>query len=79
MACSSAVVAHNNKFNRAVLGDDAAYFSTVHDLGAIFEEINPAKIRQQKVNNLEKIKNQYNWDLVTNAYEQLFYEATDNR
>jgi len=79
MACSSPVVAHNNKFNKAVLGEDAAYFSTTTELAVIFDTYKPDSVKIQTLNNIEKIKNKYNWDFITDAYEQLFYEATDTR
>lgn len=79
MACSSPVVAHGNKFNKAVLGKDAQFFSSVKELAIIFEQFDSDKINNQIRNNLSKIHRKYNWDLVTEKYEQLFYEAIHSR
>jgi glycosyltransferase involved in cell wall biosynthesis len=79
MACSSPVVAHGNKFNRAVLGEDAQFFSSSEELRKVFEQFNEGRVQQQIENNLLKINTKYNWELVSNAYEQLFYEAIHSR
>lgn len=79
MACSSPVVAHGNKFNRAVLGEDAHFFTTSEELKSIFEQFDADVIENQIKNNLLKINKKYNWDLITAEYEQLFYDAINSR
>ena len=79
MACSSPVIAHDNPFNKAVLGDDAYYFSSANDLKIQFESFNPKAISLGIENNLKKIEEKYNWDMVTEAYEKLFYEVIGDR
>ena len=79
MACSSPVVAHKNQFNQAVLGKDAYFFSSAEELKVIFEGFDAVEIDKQINNNLVRIKEKYNWDMVTNKYEKLFYEAIDSR
>ena len=79
MACSSAVVAHNNQFNRSVLGENAYYFSSAKELSSIFNKYDSEQTELFKKNNLARIENQYNWNMVTDEYEKLFYEAIDSR
>ena len=75
MACRCNVIAHNNPFNRSVLGNNAFYFSNSKDLSVIFKNKKEDDFLTCRETNLEKIKNHYHWDIVCDAYEKLFYEA----
>lgn len=79
MACSSPVVAHRNQFNQAVLGGDASYFTSAEELSHIFEEFDETVTKGNILKNLIKIKQKYNWNIVADAYEQLFYESISSR
>ena len=78
MACSSPVIAHNNVFNKAVLDEDAYFFSSAKELQLIFESFDSIEINKRIGNNLIKIRQVYNWDAVTDAYEKLFYETLNS-
>jgi hypothetical protein len=55
MACNCRIAAHNNIFNKAVLGEDADYFSNERDLAAIINAaINTVVVDQRKAANLRK-------------------------
>jgi glycosyltransferase involved in cell wall biosynthesis len=76
MACGSRIVAHDNPFNRAVLGSDADYFITeanVRDI--ILGTPSEPEIEIRKQHNLEKILSVYNHDLIADAYENLMFKA----
>ncbi|MDZ7847528.1 MAG: DUF1972 domain-containing protein [Owenweeksia sp.] len=76
MACSCMICAHDNPFNREVLGDDANYFldpSDVSNANNILKRND--KQRQKTKRNLEKIKDKYNWQVVTDQYELLMQQA----
>jgi glycosyltransferase involved in cell wall biosynthesis len=75
MACSCRIVAHDNPFNRFVLGDTGKYFSTENELSGHFSHYNEKEFESLTKQNLAKIKNEYNWDAVTDAYEKLFNDA----
>ncbi len=75
MACSCLIIAHKNPFNEAVLGSDALYFSSEDELGGIFKHSIPEEIKIWAGHNLDKIRNEYNWESVTYAYENLFLNA----
>ena len=77
MACSSPVIAHDNPFNRAVLGPDAQYFGSAEALADILEGNPREDINKHIQNNLQKVKDVYNWDAISHAYEKLFYESLD--
>lgn len=71
MASRAIVAAHDNAFNRAVLQDDAFYFTSPYEVKGIIET---ATCNEQQLtminNNLKKIKEQYNWDTVVGKYER---------
>lgn len=58
MACCCNIFAHNNIFNKSVLGDDALYFDTAEDLYNKIKSFNqhPDMAANWRKNNLEKIR-----------------------
>jgi glycosyltransferase involved in cell wall biosynthesis len=73
MASGALIAAHDNPFNRAILGEDAYYFADAEAVASIATGVE----REQKMihANFEKIDNQYNWDKVIDAYEKYMYEC----
>jgi glycosyltransferase involved in cell wall biosynthesis len=70
MASRSLVAAHDNPFNRAVLQQDAYYFSSFHEVKEIIENTHRNGHETTMIdNNLKKIQDQFNWDNVINKYE----------
>lgn len=75
MACSALIIAHHNEFNKAVLGSDALYFSSQHDLTRLISDFVTDKIQNKegmKESNRLKIERQYSWAHITEAYESFF-------
>ncbi len=73
MAASALICAHDNSFNRSVLGADACYFSTPDDIAAIIILKPETSARKQMIeNNLMKIRTRYNWDKIIDDYYNLF-------
>lgn len=75
MACGCRIVANKNPFNELILEADAFYFSDQHRLTALFNDFDPILYLGFVDRNLEKIRREYNWENVTDAYEKLFYDA----
>lgn len=76
MASQCMICAHGNKFNREVLGDDAAYFLDILDVTNACDLLERNEMQRNKIkNNLRKIKDRYNWDVVTDQYEVIFQQA----
>lgn len=76
MACSSMILAHENDFNRAVLGQDANYFLNAADVANALDHVERNDIQRTRIsNNLNKIKERYNWDVVTDQYELAMKQA----
>jgi glycosyltransferase involved in cell wall biosynthesis len=73
MAASAFIVAHNNPFNREVLGGNAFYFSTPEDIAA---HLNAFQVKDFKhpfiINNLASISNRYNWPQIIKEYVEFF-------
>jgi glycosyltransferase involved in cell wall biosynthesis len=76
MACECTIAAHDNPFNRAVLGQDAGYFSSPEEVSALLRE-KPAPVvtGAWKRNNLVKIRTLYDWNKIIDDYEQLFIRS----
>jgi glycosyltransferase involved in cell wall biosynthesis len=69
MACSCSIVANDNIFNRAVLGNDAFYFSDAQSIiDLLTKDINLVEYKQMEINNMTKIETIYNFN---NIHEKL--------
>lgn len=78
MACKCNIIAHDNIFNKAVLGEDAIYFKSSEDVTNLLNE--KTRLIQEKsiVNNFTKIKSDYSWDKIILEYESFMYQALKN-
>ncbi len=70
MATSCKICAHNNQFNKGVLGEDAYYFSSPEDITALLENAT-IDFDQYVKSNLNKIKTTYSFNTIHNQLEQL--------
>lgn len=79
MACECQIAAHDNIFNKAILEDNAYYFSTPEAVTAIIDTRNDeeAVIRNKQL-NLQKIRTLYSWKNITNQYEKVFFNLSKN-
>ncbi|WP_183561353.1 DUF1972 domain-containing protein [Mucilaginibacter sp. SP1R1] len=70
MASNSLICSNDNKFNRAVLENDALYFLTPDDVAAHLLTVNKsaAGYEQFMVNNKQKITELYTCDTIINSY-----------
>ncbi len=79
MASKSLIIAHDNIFNKSILEEDAYYFSTSDDvqsyLSTIYKQDETLKINR----NFEKIKRDFNWELINGKYLALFEQAFQTR
>lgn len=67
MASGACIAAHDNIFNRSILGRDAAYFTNAEDVSRLLDA--PMQSKEWKENNVSKIREHYNWEKVTDQYE----------
>ena len=73
MACSNLVIAHDNPFNREVLGDAGVFFRTSGELASTLDCIDAGEIDKGILRNAaaNRIRVHYLWDHVTEAYLEL--------
>jgi glycosyltransferase involved in cell wall biosynthesis len=76
MACRCRIVAHDNVFNRSVLGSNACYFNNAGQLSALLAHDPDEVFFHTSVNNnLETISVHHSWELITDQYEALFQDS----
>lgn len=77
MASSAMIIAHDNPFNRDVLGVNAFYFSASAGISNLLNDAhNVLTMREQFISqNLLKIEKQYNWKVIAERYEKLCKEV----
>ena len=74
MAAGAYIIAHDNVYNKWVLGDNASYFQSKQDLSDLLVKIDELKRSAETVisNNLRRIRSEFQWDSVVSQYEKLF-------
>jgi len=73
MASNAYIVAHDNPFNKNVIGNDAKYFKNINDIKKIFS--NGLDSENDFINNnRQKIKDLYSWDLISDMYINVIKE-----
>lgn len=76
MASGAVIAAHDNEFNRSVLGDDGFYFSSKKEVSELIDNEMPGNAAQQKIeNNLAKVKRSYNWPMIIDQYEKYLLQC----
>lgn len=75
MAASVPVCAHDNPFNRSVLGGDAVWFRSAKDVARLLQQLpDEGWWQEAKSRNLLKIKEKYSWERVIDSYYTLFMD-----
>jgi glycosyltransferase involved in cell wall biosynthesis len=74
MAAGSNIIAHGNEFNRAVLKEQAYYFIESSDITELVNKANSLtkSFSEFRSINMERIKEVYNWELISKAYLKTF-------
>jgi glycosyltransferase involved in cell wall biosynthesis len=76
MASGAFIIAHDNLFNRDVLGKDALYFSDPEAVAMLLKTESSTEMRQNFIAaNMEKIRNSFNWQTIADQYEALFLKV----
>ena len=78
MAASCYIAAHRNIFNASILNEDASYFTDANKVSSILQNLHTtSEIEAKKSRNLEKIKTQYRWNIIIDAYESVFIKVAN--
>lgn len=75
MASKALIVAHNNDFNKAILKENAFYFSNFNDVKNLTNRTKKSDNLQFIENNFLAIAQEFNWDLINGQYLQLFEKS----
>ena len=75
MASQALILAHKNEFNQGILKENAFYFSSSEDVKNLIRSIKKYDNLQKIENNLNAIKNEFNWTKINGDYLQLFNEC----
>jgi glycosyltransferase involved in cell wall biosynthesis len=74
MGCGNIVIAHNNAFNKEVLGGFGRYFFAPADIPALISEIEAMPANEQlelRSRVRERVSSTYSWDLIASQYLSL--------
>ena len=76
MASKALIAAHDNAFNRQVLGYDALYFSGPGDITALVNNT-PQGLKEENMTrrNQEKIRQDFNWPAIIAHYERFILHS----
>ncbi|MCR9153231.1 MAG: DUF1972 domain-containing protein [Croceimicrobium sp.] len=69
MACQCAIVAHRNRFNHEILGEDAYYFNDSVDIANHLDHLESKVFKERIAHNRLKIEQRFNWKLISEEYE----------
>jgi hypothetical protein len=79
MASQAFIVANNNIFNSAILGEDALYFNDSNDVSKIIGTVQRSKKNTMIENNLLKVKTNYCWEIINNSYFHLMKKVLNTK
>ena len=71
MSSNALVCAHNNIFNKSILGNDAFYFENSKDVSSLLEKCQKQNYQHLCQANIKKIKQTYNYSDIIFKYEQM--------
>lgn len=72
MASNSLICAHNNVFNKSILGEDALYFENKEDVASAILNTNKSQLSSKVASNIDKILKTYSWTNIVRQYNELF-------
>lgn len=75
MASDCFILAHDNIFNRAVLKDNAVYYSSSEQVVSVLNRMDDIVVQHKNLyiaNNLEEIRVEYSWEKLVDEHEKYF-------
>jgi len=77
MACSCLIVAHDNEFNKSVMGESGLYFENKEQLIMIFNKSKEAFLDRHRMiaKNISKIEMVYKWEKIIKDYGDFFIKS----
>lgn len=77
MASQALICAHDNVFNRDVLGENAFYFANEQDIAKVLDSVMKDPKDAKIHSNLTRVKQEYSWEKVIEDYCAFFKETID--
>ena len=73
LGAGNAVIAHDNRFNRWVLGASARYFESANDLAGVFDGVlgDAAALAEMREGSLARFEHTFTWPVILAAYEAM--------
>lgn len=81
MASGCFILAHDNIFNRAVLGERAVYYTGAEEVKAVLDNIGNVAERNREAfvnGNLDVIRTEYSWERLVDEHEKYFMEILND-
>ncbi len=78
MGCGAFIAAHDNSFNRTVVGEGALYFAGPGDVAGILAA-DLGGLQGYRGANIARIREEFNWDFIIESYERLFLDLVARR
>jgi len=80
MGCGSLVIAHDNVFNREVLGTAGYYFSNAAELSKVLDDCDllgrGSELDVKRMQAMHRVQSEYSWEYVAKQYNSIFERAT---
>ena len=77
MACGCLIHAHDNPFNRNVLGTNAHYFSSASDIkDQMARPLAATEMALWKKDNFERLRREFQWESIAEQYLLLFEQLS---
>lgn len=73
MGCGNTIIAHDNPFNREVLGSSGLFFSTTAEVSGAIDSVDSGKVDTVSMGSavVERVKQYYTWGRIVQHYCQL--------
>jgi glycosyltransferase involved in cell wall biosynthesis len=79
LGAGNAVIAHDNRFNRWVAGEQARYFECADSLAAVLDQVlhDEIAIAQMSRSSVARHREEFTWSKVLQSYEGLFFSLLE--
>jgi lipopolysaccharide/colanic/teichoic acid biosynthesis glycosyltransferase/glycosyltransferase involved in cell wall biosynthesis len=81
MACANTVIAHDNCFNREVLGESGLYWFASGDVTSLVKAVDEDRVDASARGRMatEIVRTRYQWNLITNSYLELLTRVAEEK
>jgi glycosyltransferase involved in cell wall biosynthesis len=75
MGCGNLVIAHDNSFNREVLGGSGLFFKNGQSIPAVIRQVESQGFESEpfRIGSRKTVEERYSWDLISHQYSEAFH------